>query len=46
MAARNSARLVTVIALGAIALVIFNERANFLYQNNLWGDDRSAAIAR
>ena len=41
-----AARLVTVIALGAIALVIFNERANFLYQNNLWGDESLAAIVR
>src|SRR5271154_6698999 len=38
-------RLVTVIALGAIALVIFNERANFLYENNVWGDESLAAIA-
>ena len=41
----RSARLVTVIALGAIALVIFNERANYLYQNNIWGDESLAEIA-
>jgi hypothetical protein len=40
------ARLVTVIALGAIALAIFNERAEFLYENNVWGDQSLAAIVR
>ena len=39
-----AAKMLTVIALGAIALVIFNERANFLYLNNLWGDESLAAI--
>jgi hypothetical protein len=41
-----AAKLVTVIALGTIAFIIFNERANFLRQNNQWGDESLAAIAR
>ncbi len=39
-------RLVTTVALGAIAFVIFSERASFLSMNNYWGDESLAAIAR
>jgi len=39
-------RLVTAVALGAVALVIFTERAGFLKLSNFWGDESLAAIAR
>ena len=39
-------RLATVIALGAMAIVIFAERASFLKQSNQWGEESLAGIAR
>jgi stage V sporulation protein SpoVS len=40
-----AARLVSGIALGVVAIVIFTERANYLALNNLWGDESLAGIA-
>jgi hypothetical protein len=39
-----AAKLVTLIALGAMAIVIFVERASYLRLNNQWGDESLAAI--
>src|SRR6202046_534322 len=39
-------RVLITVALGAIAFVIFSERASFLSMNNYWGDESLAAIAR
>ncbi|MGB3552426.1 MAG: hypothetical protein WA993_17215 [Candidatus Binatus sp.] len=39
-------KVATVIALGAIAVVIFAERANYLKQNDNWGDESLVGIAR
>ncbi|MGH7926131.1 MAG: hypothetical protein ACREQH_16230 [Candidatus Binatus sp.] len=39
-------KVASAIALGAIAIVIFSERANFLRLNDQWGDESLAAIAR
>ncbi|MGB8413603.1 MAG: hypothetical protein WCE23_12345 [Candidatus Binatus sp.] len=41
-----SGKVATVIALGAIAVVIFAERASYLKQNDDWGDESLAGIAR
>jgi hypothetical protein len=38
-------KLASVIALGAIALVIFTERSNYLELNNLWGEQSLTEIA-
>jgi hypothetical protein len=38
-------KVMTVIALGAIAFVIFTERASFLRLNNYWGEESLTAIA-
>jgi hypothetical protein len=39
-----AAKLVTLIALSAMAIVIFAERASYLKLNNQWGDESLAAI--
>lgn len=44
--AGSAAKLATVIVLGAMAIVIFAERASYLRLNNLWGDESLAEIAR
>jgi hypothetical protein len=41
-----SGKVATVISLGAIAIVIFAERASYLKQNDQWGDESLAGIAR
>ncbi len=41
-----SGKVATVIALGAIAVVIFAERASYLKLNDYWGDESLAGIAR
>jgi len=40
-----AARLTSVVALGALAVVIFAERVSFLHQSNMWGDESLAAFA-
>ena len=39
-------KVLTAIALSAMAIVIFAERTNFLKLNNLWGDESLAGIVR
>jgi hypothetical protein len=41
-----SGKVLTVIALGAMAFVIFAERASYLKLSNYWGDESLAGIAR
>src|SRR5271168_621892 len=44
--ASYAGKAASLIALGAVALVIFAERANFLQLNDLWGDQSLEAFAR
>ncbi len=41
-----ASKLVTVSALGAMAILIFAERVSYLRQNDQWGDESLAAIQR
>jgi hypothetical protein len=41
----NAAKLLTVIALGAMAVVIFTERVSFLKLSNYWGEESLEEIA-